>query len=95
MIGCLRKRVRKQPIIALYFESENELKFYNLVIRYLHEKRETSGFMSSEDSYGGDSDVFNENDELCCVCNKWERKELQQCAAFVMAKWATCGYCPH
>ena len=30
MIGCLRTRVRKQPIIALYFESENELQFYNL-----------------------------------------------------------------
>ena len=30
MIGCLRTHVRKQPIIALYFESENELKFYNL-----------------------------------------------------------------
>ena len=30
MIGCLRTRVRKQPIIALYFESENELKFYYL-----------------------------------------------------------------
>ena len=30
MIGFLRTRVRKQPIIALYFESENELKFYNL-----------------------------------------------------------------
>ena len=30
MIDCLRTRVRKQPIIALYFESENELKFYNL-----------------------------------------------------------------
>ena len=30
MIGCLRTRVCKQPIIALYFESENELKFYNL-----------------------------------------------------------------
>ena len=29
MIGCLRTRVRKQPIIALYFESENEIKFYN------------------------------------------------------------------
>ena len=26
MIGC----VRKQPIIALYFEFENELKVYNL-----------------------------------------------------------------
>ena len=30
MIGCLRTRVRKQPIIMLYFEPENELKFYNL-----------------------------------------------------------------
>ena len=25
MIGCLRTRVRKQPIIALYFESETVL----------------------------------------------------------------------
>ena len=33
MIGCLRTRVRKQPIIALHFESENELKFYNLEAR--------------------------------------------------------------
>ena len=31
MIGCLRTRVRKQPITALYFE--NELKFYNLKAR--------------------------------------------------------------
>ena len=30
MIGCLRSRARKQPIIALYFEFEKELKFYNL-----------------------------------------------------------------
>ena len=30
MIGCLRTRVRKQPIIMLYFESENVLKLYNL-----------------------------------------------------------------
>ena len=29
-IGCLRTRVRKQSIIALYFESETVLKFYNL-----------------------------------------------------------------
>ena len=32
--GCLRTRVRKQPIIALYFESELVLKFYNLEARY-------------------------------------------------------------
>ena len=30
MIGCLWTRVRKQPIIARYFESEPVLKFYNL-----------------------------------------------------------------
>ena len=30
MIGCLRTCVRKQPIIALYFEFETVLKFYNL-----------------------------------------------------------------
>ena len=34
MIGCLRTRVRKQPIIALHFESENVLKFYYLEARF-------------------------------------------------------------
>ena len=34
MIGYLRTRVRKQPIIALYFVSENELKLYNLETWY-------------------------------------------------------------
>ena len=29
----MRTRVRKQPIIALYFESETTLKFYNLKTR--------------------------------------------------------------
>ena len=33
MFGCLWTHVRKQPIIALYYESENELKFYNLEAR--------------------------------------------------------------
>ena len=37
MIGCLRTHVRKQPIIALYFESENELKIYNLEARNIPE----------------------------------------------------------
>ena len=30
LAACRRTCVRKQPIIALYFESENEPKFYNL-----------------------------------------------------------------
>ena len=33
MIGCLWTRVRKQPIIALYFEFETVFKFYNLEAR--------------------------------------------------------------
>ena len=33
MMGCLRTRARKQPIIALYFESGPVLKFYNLDAR--------------------------------------------------------------
>ena len=33
MIGGLRTRVRKHPIIVLYLEIENELKFYNLEAR--------------------------------------------------------------
>ena len=49
----------------------------------------------SEDSCDGDSAIFNDDDELCCVCVRWEPKELQQCNAFVIAKWAKCDYCPH
>ena len=33
MIGFLQTRVRKQPIIALYFEFETVLKSYNLETR--------------------------------------------------------------
>ena len=34
MIGCLRTRVRKQPINALYIGSETGLKFYNFEARF-------------------------------------------------------------
>ena len=36
MIGCLWTRVRKQSIIALYFEFETVLKFYNLGARFFN-----------------------------------------------------------
>ena len=36
MIGCLRTRVRKQPIIALYSVSETVLKVYNLDAFFYH-----------------------------------------------------------
>ena len=38
MIGCLQTHVRKQSIIALYFEFETILKLYNLVAWCLDEK---------------------------------------------------------
>ena len=48
MIGCLRTRVRKQPIIALYFESENVLKLYNLeaMCHFLHHAHKAITFSS-------------------------------------------------
>ena len=33
MIGCLRTRVRKQPIVAFYFEFQTVLKLYSLEAR--------------------------------------------------------------
>ena len=38
MIGCLRTLARKQPIIALYFESETVLKIYNLKASLSHQQ---------------------------------------------------------
>ena len=38
MIGSLRTRVSKEPIVALYFKFKNELKFYNLEARTLLKK---------------------------------------------------------
>ena len=36
MIGCVQTRVHKQPIIALYFESETVLNVYNLEARSMN-----------------------------------------------------------
>ena len=49
MIGCLWACVRKQPIIVLYFECENELKFYN---------REARSAIQGHHSYKWLSDSF-------------------------------------
>ena len=43
MIDCLRTRVRKQSIIALYFEFENELKYYNLEVSVTEEASRQTG----------------------------------------------------
>ena len=63
MIGCLRTRVHKQPIIALYFESENELKFYNLQAWSWTQK---TGFLKSRPIWPSASQ--NQQNELCTQC---------------------------
>ena len=64
MIGCLWTRVRKQPFIALYFESENELKIYNLEARNLYNQapyliQDTNGKVTTSQL-----DATNENQEV-------------------------------
>ena len=55
MIGCLRTHVRKQPIFGLYFEPENELKFYNL-----ETKSTGMGVTSICDAYLGGASLLSE-----------------------------------
>ena len=50
MIGCLRTRVHKQPIIALYFEFEIVLKFYNLKATGLYSSKKLAGLKAGESS---------------------------------------------
>ena len=47
MIGCLRTRVRKQPIIVLYFKFKNKLKFYNLEARSPAQQEQSNIFCSN------------------------------------------------
>ena len=45
MIGCLWTPVHKQPILALYFESETVLGFYKLEAWFLIQEHKTTGNM--------------------------------------------------
>ena len=44
MIGCWRTRVRKQPIIVVYFEPEIVLKLYNLEARMENQQTNIDDF---------------------------------------------------
>ena len=50
MIGCLRTRVHKQPIIALYFEFETVLKLYNLEACPRRREKEPQNIYSNKTS---------------------------------------------
>ncbi|XP_063420606.1 uncharacterized protein LOC134705821 [Mytilus trossulus] len=48
-----------------------------------------------------DNSISDEDDRddstLCCVCNMWQPKELQDCISIVFTQWAKCEYlqCDH
>ena len=78
MIGCLRARVRKQPIIALYFESETVLKFYNLKA-------------SSVNSHP--AEYMSQHVRFCCLSNLQAVKALARlriCAVWPKLSLLTC-----
>ena len=59
MIGCLRTCVRKQPIIALYFEFENEFKFKHPIIALYFEFETALKFYNLGARLGSNSQPLN------------------------------------
>ena len=50
----------------------------------------------SEDTTDNDSDVdYTDDEETCCVCDKWQPKDLEKLAGIVFVKWGKCDFCSH
>ena len=45
-----------------------------------------------EDSSEGDSE---REDEVCCVCQRWQPAELQSIPGIVFVQWGKCDFCSH
>ncbi|CAC5355538.1 unnamed protein product [Mytilus coruscus] len=39
-----------------------------------------------------DEDDLDDDDTLCCVCNMWQLKKLQECNSIVFTQWAKCKF---
>lgn len=60
----------------------------------------TSGTVASKisrqlDEDVTDSDVDDGDDEVCCVCGKFQPEELRACIQLIFVKWAQCDVCGH
>lgn len=42
-----------------------------------------------------ESEISGSEDDNCCVCNRFQPAELQNCHQLVITKWAQCDFCPH
>ena len=71
MIGCLQTHVLKQPIIALYFESETVLKFYNLQARtfFDHHAFKRPHIQPTQPSFQSGSDISERKQIMIDVQN--------------------------
>ena len=40
------------------------------------------------------SEVSEEEEEKCCICEKWEPEAIRECACVIFVKWAKCDHAP-
>lgn len=58
-------------------------------------KPSTSGKPSVPPLSPASSTLSLSDDELCCVCKRYEPEELRNCVGLVLVKWAQCDVCSH
>ena len=49
----------------------------------------------SEEGTESDTDSEIDDEEKCCVCNKWEPDELKECIYVSLVSWGHCDFCSH
>ena len=49
----------------------------------------------SEEGTESDIDSEIDDEEKCCVCNKWEPDELKECIYASLVSWGRCDFCSH
>jgi hypothetical protein len=51
--------------------------------------------LSSEDSQLFSDVELTDDEDVCCVCNKWQPIELKDVVGVVFVKWGECSICSH
>jgi hypothetical protein len=51
--------------------------------------------LSSEDSQLVSDVELTDDEDVCCVCNKWQPIELKDVVGVVFVKWGECSVCSH
>ena len=51
--------------------------------------------LSSEDSQLFSDVELTDDEDVCCVCNKWQPIELKDVVCVAFVKWGECSICGH